>query len=405
MVRGRRRPANLHIAHSWGGGLSKWVADFAHFDPYSDNFVVRSHGTVSAYGLEFSLALGGHGAIEESWVPANPVAVTAIEHPEYRHWLESVIERYSIDHVYVSSLIGHSLDLLDLPVPMTIVHHDYFPYCIALLPWFGEECRACDGTRLSACHRANPRSELMRRNGPPYWMRVRREYLSHLRRKRFTHVVPSVATAEHLRSLDQTFADLDFEVIPHGLHGAVRSCFGSAEPGRRLRFLLLGRLKDPERLDRLFSRLQLLGDLFLVGASHDAISVEGRHGVSVVQWYEAGDLTTILEGIQPDLAIFLNRAPETFSYALSEAWAHGLPVCTTGAGALGERVAEGAGGWRCDTDDELVELLLRLDADRDAIRQVQRRIPRHRTVQAMIDDYYRLRPDYLPLVAARLGAS
>jgi len=45
------------------------------------------------------------------------------------------------------------------------------------------------------------------------------------------------------------------------------------------------------------------------------------------------------------LALFPNRAPESFSYALSDLWACGLPVLSTPHGALGERVARHGGGW------------------------------------------------------------
>ncbi len=53
-----------------------------------------------------------------------------------------------------------------------------------------------------------------------------------------------------------------------------------------------------------------------------------------------------------DLAIFPNRLAESFSYALSDVWAAGVPVLVPDVGALGERVrAFGGGGLMPQPDD------------------------------------------------------
>ena len=56
----------------------------------------------------------------------------------------------------------------------------------------------------------------------------------------------------------------------------------------------------------------------------------------------AGDL---LHAYGAELVLFPNRVPESFSYALSEAWAAGIPVLAAPEGAIGERVARHGGGW------------------------------------------------------------
>ena len=45
------------------------------------------------------------------------------------------------------------------------------------------------------------------------------------------------------------------------------------------------------------------------------------------------------------VALFPNRAPESFSYALSDLWDAGVPALVPSAGALGERVRRHGGGW------------------------------------------------------------
>jgi glycosyltransferase involved in cell wall biosynthesis len=54
--------------------------------------------------------------------------------------------------------------------------------------------------------------------------------------------------------------------------------------------------------------------------------------------YETGDLHAHICRLRPHLAWFPFMAPETHSFALSEALAHGLPVLTTGIGSIPERL-------------------------------------------------------------------
>ncbi len=69
----------------------------------------------------------------------------------------------------------------------------------------------------------------------------------------------------------------------------------------------------------------------------DHVYVHGAYGDD-----EVGDL---LRAYGAEVALFPNQVPESFSYALSEAWSAGLPVLVPREGALGERVERHGGGW------------------------------------------------------------
>jgi glycosyltransferase involved in cell wall biosynthesis len=60
------------------------------------------------------------------------------------------------------------------------------------------------------------------------------------------------------------------------------------------------------------------------------------------------------------LVLFPNRVPESFSYALSEAWEAEVPVLVPDAGALGERVARHGGGWRMPPESDAATVAARL---------------------------------------------
>jgi glycosyltransferase involved in cell wall biosynthesis len=61
--------------------------------------------------------------------------------------------------------------------------------------------------------------------------------------------------------------------------------------------------------------------------------------------YREGALQGWLAAYRVEAVLFPNRLPESFSYALSEVWAAGLPVVVPDQGALGERVERDGGGW------------------------------------------------------------
>ena len=63
------------------------------------------------------------------------------------------------------------------------------------------------------------------------------------------------------------------------------------------------------------------------------------HGV-----YEREEIIPLLAAENLDLVVLPSPTVETFSLALSEAWAAGLPVLAPDQGALGERLAAGS-GW------------------------------------------------------------
>jgi glycosyltransferase involved in cell wall biosynthesis len=61
--------------------------------------------------------------------------------------------------------------------------------------------------------------------------------------------------------------------------------------------------------------------------------------------YLDAELAGLLAAYGVEIALFMNRMPEAFSYTLSEVWAAGIPAVVPGEGALGERVAKHGGGW------------------------------------------------------------
>ena len=61
------------------------------------------------------------------WIFASPFEVTAASHGEYAAVVRQIIADYGVQAILVSSLIGHTLDVLTTGLPTDFIGHDYFP--------------------------------------------------------------------------------------------------------------------------------------------------------------------------------------------------------------------------------------------------------------------------------------
>lgn len=109
----------------------------------------------------------------------------------------------------------------------------------------------------------------------------------------------------------------------------------------------LGRHKGLDFLCELAKRLQAEVRIVVIGYVDGQIEpgwlVSGRiwvHGA-----FEPHELRAIVARYGCQMALFPNRQPESFCYALSDAWGAGLPAIGPDSGALGERIADTGAGW------------------------------------------------------------
>lgn len=391
-------PVNLHLSHSWGGGLHRWVSDFVDNDSLSDNLVLESVGSVDCWGVGFRLLRGSDRELLRQGTFSEPISETAWRHPEHRTVLTEICERYGVDHIYLSSLIGHSLEVFELGLPMTRVLHDFHPFCPNVYIYFGEICSSCPTSRLSRCLVENPVSFANDKCSAAYWLEIREALLGYLARPEVRLVAPSAAAVGHWRALDERFVQLDLRVIPHGIRFPKRNYFGGARKGRKLRVGLLNHLhlvKGLESVRELFETARLIVDFVFLGAGGEGRIFESRWASEYVESYDHHDLPGLIERHRLDLFLLPSIFPETFCYTLSEAFVHGIPPCARRIGSIPERVRDGQDGFLFDDNEELLELLLRLDRERAQLARVAATIRERpvRTAREMVADYYLLRSD------------
>lgn len=391
------KPVQLHIAHSWGGGLNRWVADMCTADNVRWNLVLRSIGTWGAFGQRLALYRSHEmDRPMREWVLDLPISSVAVAHFQYRHVLTEILRDYRVDALLISSLIGHSLDAMDMTLPTTFVAHDYFPFCPALIIHFGDVCTDCGSERLAECFADNPLNKFFSDSNPSHWTAVRRRF-QHLLKTRPIHMAaPSRSVARHLGDLMPPLRHRPINIIPHGttLHQLAPR---QRRPGR-LRIMVLGSLaphKGRELLRSALPELTLFADVSLIGCGHEGLALESLVQGPVVSRYELDALPALVAEVDPDVGLLLSIVPETFSYTLSELWAMEIPPVATRLGVFLERICEAETGFLIDPDAaSLVRLLRKLDADPAALRAVRDKLKAMPvpSLGQMVAEYHQLLP-------------
>ena len=170
-----------------------------------------------------------------------------------------------------------------------------------------------------------------------------------------------LAPSEFIAATARRVFDIPVDVVPNGIAAtadasrpapAARPDFVARRPQRVVAILgAVGEHKGADLVRELARALEGSGiGLVLVGYLDQQIypgwSADG--GLYVHGPYHPDHAGALLRAYGAELVLVPNRVPESFSYALSEAWAAAVPVLAARRGALGERVARHGGGWLLD---------------------------------------------------------
>ncbi len=399
-----RRPLQLHIVNSWGGGLDRWVRQYCEHDRKRDHLVLRSIGNWGVFGQRIALY---RSAVMDRplryWELGYPIRATAVSHLEYRAILDEVIAEFGVEVILISSLIGHSLDALASGLPTVFVAHDYYPFCPAVVIYFGEVCEQCELPRLTRCFAENEHNRFFRNVAADEWPALRRRFVELALPDPVRFVAPSESVARHWRTLLPALADKPFAIIPHGVDYAPEQLL-QPPANDKLRVVVLGSLapqKGRALLERVWPSIAKYVDLHLVGCGEEGEAFRGQPGITLIPSYRHEELAGIMAGIAPDAGLLLSICPETFSYALSELWLLGIPVVATNLGSFADRIQEGVNGFLCPPHVEAItEKLCWIATNRTALDPPRTWLAgfRHRRIDEMVVDYHALTP--LPAIAA-----
>jgi len=395
------RPVQLHVMHYWGGGLDKWVREFARADAGRTNLILASYRIGEDGGQRIVLYADPFSMVPvRTWDIARPIRSTASASVEYRRILDQVVSEFAVERVIVSSLIWHALDALELDVPTFLVFHDFYPVCQAINPHFGAPCTSCTPGELERCGAQNPLNQSFRDLSSAEWDAMRRRFVDIVLRRRLEIVVPSPSVARTLGQLEPRLLDAPTRVIAHGIDlDAAPLPYPARGAGERLRIVVLGRftdLKGADLLRKAAEALRPLADVTLLGCGASGMEAAREFGWKAVERYEPRELPGLVAEAAPHAGLLASTIPETFSYTLSELFALGVPPLATALGSFRDRIRDGENGFLFAPGPEaLVAAVRRLHGEPQALAAVASRLaaaPPARTAAQMVRDYEPLLP-------------
>lgn len=401
----------LHISHSWGGGLARWISDFCAADQQHTHLILKSVGTRDAGAQGLALYLGAAPVPLKQWSLTTPIQSTSLGSHEYRAILEEIKVSFSVRALVISTLIGHSLDVYDADLPIVQVLHDYYPWCPPLYATWDAPCTHCNADRLSRCLPKNPAHRFFGDEQAEWYLALRDRFVEKLLEPAVAVVAPTESVKQRWQQLAPHLAVCPVTVIGHGLPSEELEKFASkrwhATQGQRLHLLVLGMLsehKGGKQLAQMLPGLLQSYDVTLLGTGEDAPALTEHPGLTVVKHYALPELPALLQSIKPDIGLLLSSVPETFSYTLSELFAAGIPPIATNLGAFADRIEPRKTGWLVPHESEaVVACLAALAQDGDQVRVVRDTLLSNdqRSSSDMVADYLALLPAATPMNVRR----
>ena len=429
------QPVQLHVIHDWGGGAARWVEAYCRADRRRSNLVFKPVADAAGIGRRLALCEGTPGAAPVArWELDPPLLSAAVTHPRYHAALREILETWGVEAILVSSLVGHSLDVLATGLPTAVVLHDYYPFCPAIHITYrdrrqggpGTVCSSCTPGRLAECLARNEHHRFFDGLTPGEALAVRAQFVALAQSPPVTLVAPSLSVERHLVALEPRLAGANFRVIPHGVAIAAPEgdspisgtsvpegdspIFAARKLGQspaRLTAVVLGRLSPEKGLHLLreaLPELSRLCDVVLLGCGKPGRAL-ARAGVRVIPDYDRVRLPALLAELGADFGLLLSVVPETFSYTLSELIHCRLPPVAVNRGSFADRIEDGATGFLiAPAKEDLLGKVRMLCARPEWLAAVRRRLDEiePRSLEAMVREYHEVLP--LPWFSERRRA-
>lgn len=345
---GDGKPVVLHVLHSWGGGIDYFSQDLRAGDNDRHHLLLKAQNldSLAPFGKQLALYHSSDAEPLKSWYLEKPIDDTCIQSEEVQKILQEIVSRWGVGAVIVSSLIGHSLDVLRTGLPTAMACHDVYPFWPIL---HDKSSMDTADYSIEGLHRSlteNGDTVPFKEHPAEYWMEIKDQLIKTIRDRKIQCVAPSEFAKNRICAIDARLSLANWHVIPHGAmkftQVVSKDTFAKEN---KLRVLVPGRINGDKGETLLHELLpDLPDDIELVLLGCDLLEKKFQHqAVTCYPNYKREDLSSWIEKIQPDIALLPSLVPETFGYVMSEMLLMGLPVLCANIGAYAERAEREAG--------------------------------------------------------------
>ncbi len=364
---GAPRPRLLFVVHEGGGGAVATNRDL--MGALGGEYECLCFSS-DRHVLRLRRIEGGSSELLEEWRLERPLLLGDFSRPDYRAAFSAALDRAAPELVHIRHLFKHTFDAPRLAaareLPTVMSFHDHYFIC-PTIHLLDERGRYCGGhCTPGAGHCPTVRAGSL----PP----LKHAFVHQWREEvevALADVDAFITSSGYTREIHRRFLHATqfrrFELIEHGRDLAQLGGLSLApEPGGRIRILVPGHLDRHKGGDLLaaMSRLdrERRLELHFVG---DVPERYRRLGV-VHGAYERDDLAARVREIRPAFVGVFSVTGESYSHAITEAWAAGVPVLATDLGAQADRVRAHGGGFVVAADDPAAALAQVLAAADDA---------------------------------------
>jgi GT2 family glycosyltransferase/glycosyltransferase involved in cell wall biosynthesis len=348
-------PATVLVTHDAGGGVERWVQ--------ARRAAIEAAGGVAVIIRPVPDRSGEAIALDRAYLPGmcratasaadkEPWPVLTLSLPREIATLATLVRRLRPALIEVHHLLGHDHAIMQLParlgVPYDVHLHDYTWFCprVTLISTGGRYCGEPDLAGCEACV-ADLGSRLEEDISVRALVERSRADLGGAR----CVVAPS---ADAARRISQHFPGIRVTVSPHeddAAFPAPRDGLPARDPSGPRRVCVVGAIGREKGYDVLLGCARdaaargLPLRFQLAGHSIDDDRLIATGVVSITGPYAEGEAEALIRAQGADLAFIPSVWPETWCFALSEAWRAGLPVAAFDLGAPAERIRATGRGW------------------------------------------------------------
>jgi glycosyltransferase involved in cell wall biosynthesis len=267
--------------------------------------------------------------------------------------LAALLRRERPAHVELHHQLGHSHALLGLPalldVPLDVFVHDYAAICprVTLVTTSKRYCGEPDAAQCAACV-ADLGSRLRETIAVDGLRRRMAEDFAAARRV----ILPSADVEKRLRRYAPALRGVvtPWEDDAARPNPAGRRRGGAADRARR-RVAIIGAIGTEKGYDVILdcardaARRDLPLDFVVIGYTHDDLRLIDTGRAQITYRFAPERATEEIAAQEADIAFIPSIWPETWCFALSDAWAAGLKAAVFDIGTQAERVRATGRGW------------------------------------------------------------